>query len=271
MSLNHVGNTQKHSSTVGPTLAATSSAIALVTSKMTSLLSKVKRKLDTNTSESTPRTKRVKFHHQTENNMAALMPPGTTWSNNSCAYDATIVILHSIWLENPEHCTEMLRSLRNQYLTPLLQRFSDHKHNTCSLENARDEMRRQLMTAEPNLFPWGEYVGLDSVMYHILKAPQPILKSIRGCPYGHKAQRRPNQVDSSLFSVLSGFTGSTQAWFNNLKTKLASKCRTCGHALVRTHAYQTKPPVIALDISSANAVHPNPVIQIRVNGEICQY
>jgi hypothetical protein len=136
-SLNLVSNTQKGctgSTKVGST-ATSSSAITLVTSKITSLVNKVKRKLDNDTSDSTPRTKRVKFHHQTEDNedVAALMPPGTTWSNNSCAYDATIVILHSIWLENPEHYTELLRSLSNQYLTPLLQRFSDHKHDNYSL------------------------------------------------------------------------------------------------------------------------------------------
>jgi hypothetical protein len=132
-------------------------------------------------------------------------------------------------------------------------------------------MQRQLMTAEPNLFPWGEYVGLDSVMHHIFKGHQPILKSIRGCPAGHKAQRQPNHVNSSLFSVLPGFTGSTQAWLVQLQTRLAAKCRTCGHALLRTYTYQMKPPLIALDISSANQVHPDLVVHIKVNDEVCQY
>ena len=40
-------------------------------------------------------------------NVQSLMPRGTQWSQNSCAYDAALCILHSIWSSEPDTYTDL--------------------------------------------------------------------------------------------------------------------------------------------------------------------
>ena len=113
------------------------------------------------------------------------MPSGTIWSNNSCAYDAVVTLPYSIWADPYVPMGGQFSEITNIFFTALLQKFNNY-HNSCgSLENARDDLRRELMAYTPNDFTWGAYVGIDNVFHNILQTTHPVLHSIRRCPNGH--------------------------------------------------------------------------------------
>ena len=257
------------------------STIKVLTSVVTSTLSKIKRKLDMREDldcrTSVPQAKRVKSCHKgvsinTTVNLA-LMPVGTIWSENSCAYDAIIVILHSIWYEHREIISERLNHLHNEYLSHLLLEFTKHNNGNTSLEAIRDDLRHKLCQDKPNQFTWGEYVGVDCVFHNLLQSQDPLISSYRHCSNNlrHRPQRRPIQIHNCQISAMPGSTGSTQHCMAHFQTQSAASCPTCGHNLARTYRYQAIPPLLALEVTSAPAINPELVVQIRIKGVDCQY
>ena len=220
--------TQKVPSAHATYLKATSIAHN-VASKVVSTICKAKRKLDVVedlVSTVLPSKKPKPNHtasHSIPDSVVSAMPEGTIWSNNSCAYDAVLVILYSIWSDNPESFNEKLGSLNNEFLNNLLLRFTDYRSQKCSLEDARDDLRRQLEVASPNLFSWGSYVGADSVLYRLLQSQFLILHSIRKCPHRHRIRQCPVQGHNCLFSVITNFHGSAQHWLSHMHTRLSAQ------------------------------------------------
>jgi hypothetical protein len=116
------------------------------------------------------------------------MPKGTVWSNNSCAYDCVFSIMHSIWSNNHVRHSELFRSINNNFLTFLAEKFSQHQRDVVDLEDIRDDLRRLLANEFPITFPWGEYVGIDIGFHTIFKTPNVVLSSVHMCPNGHAVQ-----------------------------------------------------------------------------------
>jgi hypothetical protein len=204
-------------------------------------------------------------HVTNVNSRNLLMPLGTIWSNNSCAYDCIITILHSIWLTD----TARLRGLQNDILNRVVASFTEHQDGLCSLEDSRDSMRQQLMTLAPNSFPWGAYVAVDSIFDQLLETSGDVLSSERICPQGHAVQRRSTTTKNCMFNV-HGFSGSAQYWMSRMETRLSSRCRVCGHTLVRKFLLSSKPPLFVMSVDGAS-VHPSLVIQVNINNEIASY
>ena len=46
----------------------------------------------------------------------ALVPSGTSWHENSCAYDAALCIIHAIWEGNREHYNRVLKDMNDDIL-----------------------------------------------------------------------------------------------------------------------------------------------------------
>ena len=79
----------------------------------------------------------------------SLSPYGMNWHQNSCAYDAVLSILHSIWLGNKEHYTEVFRRMNNDIMDALVSDFAKHAQGIITMESARDNLRRSLHSHTP--------------------------------------------------------------------------------------------------------------------------
>jgi hypothetical protein len=93
---------------------------------------------------------------------------GTVWSENSCAYDCIISILYNTWLDDHENTSERWRSMNNDTLTALVDKFEACHAGSCSLESCRDQLRHVLCNRMPNLFVWGRYISLEAILYQLL-------------------------------------------------------------------------------------------------------
>ncbi|KAF8225484.1 hypothetical protein L208DRAFT_1306173 [Tricholoma matsutake] len=56
----------------------------------------------------------------------ALVPIGTQWQNNSCAYDAICTILFNVWLDDPQTVSHSWHEMRSDLLDSLLVSFNSH-------------------------------------------------------------------------------------------------------------------------------------------------
>ena len=253
------------------------SVVSTIKSKVVSVVNHEKRKFGEVDAPDSTATWQMKKTKSEDNNItqndprSCTMPSGTIWSNNSCAYDAVVTLLYSVWADPYAPMDGRFSGITNVFFTALLQRFNNH-HNSCeSLENARDNLRRELMAHAPNDFTWGAYVGIENVFHNILQTTHPMLCSIRRCPNGHRTPQRRQDVHNCVLTIVTNFTGSVQHWLSHLQVTLATKCSACKHELLRTYVFQEKPPIIILDVSSANAVQPDHLVYIRVQNEACQY
>ena len=159
------------------------------------------------------------------------MPSGTQWSNNSCAYDSIITILYSMWESNPTIGSTLIGNVQNHSLSSVQKWFQECSDGFCSLDSVCDKWRQQLNTEKPASFPWGDYVGVDPILQHILKTPYTVLVTSRHCPRRHVIHSQQSPLCSCFLVVPSRFSGTTQRWISEQEHQLASKCRHC-HSLL---------------------------------------
>ena len=72
-------------------------------------------------------------------------PHGLSWYQNSCAYDATLTIIHAIWCENAAHWTHVFSAMNRDLLASVMQDFTKNQNGMLSLEAARDNLRQKVM------------------------------------------------------------------------------------------------------------------------------
>jgi len=83
-------------------------------------------------------------------------PLGLLWDgdNYSCAYDALLTILLSIWTQNPSRWKEQFKDM-NRIMNVLASGFHRASQEQGTLESARDKVRHLLHQRSPDLFPYG--------------------------------------------------------------------------------------------------------------------
>jgi hypothetical protein len=83
------------------------------------------------------------------------MPLGMVWSNNSCAYDCVLSIMHTIWSHDSVRHSDLFRSVDNNFLIFLADKFNQLQKGVIDLEDIRDDWRHLLTTQFPTIFRWG--------------------------------------------------------------------------------------------------------------------
>ena len=81
-----------------------------------------------------------------------LVPLGLQWMQNSCAYDASFVILYSLYSRNVSRWTMRLESFQNDALNNILDGFQMVQQGQRSFEQVRDHIRRLLELEEHDFF-----------------------------------------------------------------------------------------------------------------------
>jgi hypothetical protein len=91
--------------------------------------------------------------------VGTLVPSGTAWHQNSCAYDAALCIIHAIWEGNREYYNRVFKDMNDDIMGNLAIKFSQHREGTTTLESARDNLRHFLHTLIPRHFTWGSLLA----------------------------------------------------------------------------------------------------------------
>ena len=151
--------------------------------------------------------KKVKFCIHATNLSAPIqidVPLGTQWQNNSCAYDAIIIILFNMWYDsNPVSATISFEDTQCVMFNALIQSFHTHESGqqvesgnsasgsstrtlslNFSLEEIRDYFRRRLARSSPE-FTFGSYTSVQSIAEYLFHAEDIVTTSNVLCPEGH--------------------------------------------------------------------------------------
>ena len=188
-------------------------------------------------------------HSEPNINVQFLMPIGTEWSQNSCAYDSVLCILHSIWSSDTNTYTDLFRNL-NDILGNLALGFTAHASGSKTLESARDDTRRLLHTLAPSHFRWGQYASVPTLIDYLLTMPTTTTQSDFICKNGHISTRRRTNNTCCLLAIGSTMSGSVANWMKELKEESNLRCTSCTEKMAIQHQFLLPLPFIALDFSS---------------------
>jgi len=154
---------------------------------------------------------------------------GLIWDSNnySCAYDALLTILFSIWMDDPLKWNKRFK-LINNLLSNLAFGFSDVNNEMRSFENVRDTIRHIIHNQDPNMFPFGTR-GIDicDLAEKLMKTLYPLTVSYLQCEdCGNRVYLNTNR--SSFVMNCSGtFTGDVSTCFQSII--YSSRRQPCVH------------------------------------------
>ena len=195
------------------------------------------------------------LHGNTHLPPKVLVPIGTRWQNNSCAYDAICTVLFNIWREEPAEMTLSWNELHNDLLDTLTTAFNTHVDfhtgsTSYSLEQIRDQLRRRLANMNDE-FTFGRYASVHTIMTRLLESQEPILKSIRRCREKHPVdsnERFSNSCEIMTMATSSMAGYGIQDYMNNFSVPLCVACPECGNELVRSFSFASHPPLLCIEL-----------------------
>ena len=107
---------------------------------------------------------------------------GTTWQNNSCAYDAVITILFNVWQQNPANYTAIWQQMGSHELSLLVVGFRQLINNPqLSLETIRDTVRQHFATLSDTHFRFSQYTSAHDLLLTLLTTQFPITRTTQQC------------------------------------------------------------------------------------------
>ncbi|PBL04252.1 hypothetical protein ARMGADRAFT_1070728 [Armillaria gallica] len=109
-----------------------------------------------------------------------LVPIGCKWSNNSCAYDATMFVLFNMWNANHAGLASDVEAIGNEWLQLVMRSFRTFKDGLYTLEKVRDHTRRKLHRDFPTVFVYGRETSAEAVMLKMMTSPT-VFASIAVC------------------------------------------------------------------------------------------
>ena len=201
-------------------------------------------------------------------------PRGLQWSNKSCAFDAVFSVLYNIWQDNATERTSHFRDINFEYLGEIADGFSQtmFPDTAYTLEQVRDFTRRKLQRADPAVFPWGRYTGIQYILDYLLNSGRSVTSSSLRCPNNHHLSTgRDYMAASSCQISILRQSPNIQAFIDNHTIECASSCRVCGSLIVRHHFFEDTPPLLAFDLSQQATNLLERIVITTVNGDCKTY
>ena len=182
------------------------------------------------TSEKEHRTKIIKINSKGENNahcvnmdVSSLAPIGTAWYQNSCAYDAILCIMHSIWFSNQNVYTNIFRNL-NDVVGNLAVNFMKHASGAKTLESTRDDTRCYLHQVAPSHFRWGHFTSISRLAEYLLTMPTATMQNDYVCKNGHISVTRRTNNTCCLLTIGLTTSKSVAHWMQELREESLATC-----------------------------------------------
>ena len=241
--------------------------------------------------------KKVKFFHNATSTGSAshgdtsasvhlIIPLGTQWQNNSCAYDVMVTILFNMWSDpGPATTSSSLEDTQCDMFDVLIKSFHTHESRqvesgtpTFSLEQIREFLRRRLARLSQE-FTFGSYASVQSLGEFLFHTQEIITTSHVSCSEGHNVSAgvngriRGHQSSTSNFQIiiLDTIENSLQGYIDNFKHQLVSRCVTCNNYLTKYSTFVHTPPFLAFDISNGSTLSLDPVLWISCDKSRIRY
>ena len=197
-----------------------------------------------------------------------LVPLGIQWMQNSCAYDASFVILYSLYSRDEHKWTTHFQSFQNTALNDIQEAFEMLLQNQKTFEQVRDHIRTALELENSNYFRFGHFTSLLTLWDHILRTPQTVRRTYRQCENGHK--RQIQNTDSAAYSIgVNPNRHRTMSQCIMSQPELSPRsCRQCSKDVFIINEYVSAPPLLAIEVSGHEIQLDN---QISIKVENVQY
>lgn len=180
-------------------------------------------------------------------------PQGLSWHENSCAYDATLTIIHAIWKEDPTKWSNILTTMNENLLTQLVQNFILHQTGTLHLTAARDRLRHHLSSMDPDNFGWGELTSIQQLIGSLLTTSATTVEASLECT--HTCPPTNNRQPTSsccMISIVMTQPTSIGKWIADWKERTQHQCATCKNPMIMKFNLCYPPPLIAFDFAWQN-------------------
>ena len=172
---------------------------------------------------------------------------GTTWQNNSCAYNAVITILFNVWQQNPANYTAAWQQMGSHELSLLVVGFRQLIGNPqLSLETIRDTVRQRFATLSDTHFRFGQYTSAHNLLLTLLTTQFAITRTTQQCINPAHATLNESITTNAVVKV-STPPYSLQAIVNHFQEVLASRCPSCNEQQIRQTWIVSHSPLIAFE------------------------
>ena len=178
----------------------------------------------------------------------SLIPSGTTWHQNSCAYDAILCIIHSIWTSNRDKYTEIFNNMNNEIMSNLASNFWKHASRKKTLDSTRDDMRRYLHDLSVHNFGWGQFTSVYHVIKYMFTLPVVTMNYKYKCINNHISNARIPD-NTCLISAGQTIYPSISEWMTSMTEETNKSCIICNERLTLIQEFTFPLPLIALDFS----------------------
>jgi hypothetical protein len=220
---------------------------SLETTKDGVVLNPRKRKLDDDQPSSLSKKKKYSDTAQKSSPVGLILDG----ENYSCAYDALYVILYEIWSSDQRRWSERFNQMDSHFMTLLNTGFENYSSNRSSLENVRDNIRRELHTKYREKFPYGTTgTSVSALTHEMLFSNNCVAFSYPTCPNcEYEGEAIPDRLGYVLHAI--GNIKSTASLLNSLSHEIHQECPNCEHDLIQPILYEDAPFILAFDISTS--------------------
>ena len=196
---------------------------------------------------------------------------GLAWHQNSCAYDATLTIFHSIWNSDPQKWSERFKGMNEEWMGKLASDFGKHWAGSMRLEVTRDNLRRRLALRAPDQFAWGELTSMHHLLQYILKTANTTIQSHLECPQHHQMEMDAQAVSTGCM-ISAGTTSymSIGQWVREFKENTHHKCANCQETMQLKFSLSESMPLIAFDFAG-HSPEIDQNVNILINGRNREY
>src|ERR1700732_2364800 len=180
-------------------------------------------------------------------------PSGLIWDgeNYRCAYDALFTVLFEIWSSDTRLWTRRFKEINQHHLKSLSAGFKRYFNGQTSFETARDTIRHQIYSQNPEQFPYGTRGTSVAALTAVIFAPNDCVAisspECTSCEYSE-----PTMNDRLEFILYGGgkTSKSTSHWLCSLEHEIHEECPDCHCALKQPISFKSAPSVLVFEINS---------------------
>ena len=192
-------------------------------------------------------------------------PLGVKWSNMSCAYDSTLVILSDIYRASQQHVRDRFAS-QNVHMRYIFDQLRKVNEGSMSFEHARNRVRAHLREYDPRVYPPPGDTGTDlfSLCRDLFEQNSRYAAITHRCANCDTARRRknkyvlydvnPSSIESPLYQSQDYTVRSVSQFIQSvLDYQSDFTCIRCEGNLQYTMEWLTAPMMLPVKMPDGNA------------------
>jgi hypothetical protein len=194
---------------------------------------------------------------------------GPTWHANSCAYDAVLAVLLTIWEQDVDYwCTQFL-DIGNDCAREFAQNMRKYSDNQLNINEVREALRRNLATASERCV-YGSFACVSDILDHMFEYNRPITCIRYQCITFHPSQRSDHHRNSAVINNRPQDSVQNALALSEEDTVHACSHIGCPHLVKMLRRFVEAPQFLVIPIHSANTFI-DTTVYISLEGVRCKY